>query len=221
MLRRCLDCKKDISCRGNVAIRCEGCAKLQDSAIKKKWIKDNIEKAKKSYTLSNSKRKDLNKKWYQDNKERISKDNKKKYKDNRDYIIKRVREYAKNNPDKIRKQSTDYGKKRRARDPQFKLNGNLSHAVREHLRHKGISKNRRRWETLVGYTKQALMKHLENLFTDGMNWDNYGKWHIDHIIPKRFFKFNSTDDVEFKMCWRLENLQPLWALDNLKKSGKL
>ena len=41
----------------------------------------------------------------------------------------------------------------------------------------------------------------------------------NHIIPQSFFEFQSTDDVEFRMCWRLENLQPLWAFDNLSKGG--
>ena len=50
-----------------------------------------------------------------------------------------------------------------------------------------------------------------------MSWDNYGEWHIGHIIPKVFFKYKSTDDIEFKYCWSLDNLQPLWAKDNLRK----
>ena len=54
-----------------------------------------------------------------------------------------------------------------------------------------------------------------------MTWDNYGEWHVDHIIPKSFFQFNSIDDVEFKMCWRLENLQPLWGKDNIRKNGRV
>ena len=54
-----------------------------------------------------------------------------------------------------------------------------------------------------------------------MTWGNYGKWHVDHIIPQAFFKYTSTDDVEFKYCWSLNNLQPLWAKDNIKKKDKI
>lgn len=45
-----------------------------------------------------------------------------------------------------------------------------------------------------------------------MTWENYGKngWHIDHIIPKSFFKFDSQEHPAFKACWALSNLQPLW-----------
>lgn len=29
------------------------------------------------------------------------------------------------------------------------------------------------------------------------------------------------DDLEFKLCWSLNNLQPLWASNNHKKSNKV
>ncbi len=64
------------------------------------------------------------------------------------------------------------------------------------------------------------MNHLEALFTDGMTWDNYGEWHVDHKIPMNSFIFESVDDDGFKECWKLDNLQPLWALDNLSKGTK-
>ena len=54
-----------------------------------------------------------------------------------------------------------------------------------------------------------------------MTWDNYGEWHIDHIIPISYFDYSSYDDETFKICWDLNNLQPLWAKDNLIKSNKL
>jgi len=54
-----------------------------------------------------------------------------------------------------------------------------------------------------------------------MSWSNYGKWHIDHIIPLDFFKVSDPGDPKFKAAWGLENLQPLWAVDNMKKSNKL
>ena len=54
-----------------------------------------------------------------------------------------------------------------------------------------------------------------------MSWNNYGKWHVDHIIPISSFKFESIHDVEFKKCWSLDNLQPLWGSENIIKSNKL
>lgn len=102
-------------------------------------------------------------------------------------------------------------------DIMFRLNANISSHIKSDLKTKEINKKRRHWESFVPFTKEELKIHIENLFSDGMNWDNYGKWHIDHIIPKAFFKYNSTDDVEFKYCWSLQNLQPLWGNENMSK----
>jgi hypothetical protein len=81
-------------------------------------------------------------------------------------------------------------------------------------------KNGYKWEDLVGYTCEDLMSHLESQFKEGMSWDNKGQWHIDHIIPRSHFHFNSSEDSEFKKCWAISNLQPLWADENLTKSNK-
>jgi 5-methylcytosine-specific restriction endonuclease McrA len=82
------------------------------------------------------------------------------------------------------------------------------------------SKAGRHWETLVGYTFLALMCHLESLFQPGMTWENYGEWQVDHIRPIASFTFTSADDPEFRQCWALSNLQPLWATDNHHKGAR-
>ncbi len=78
------------------------------------------------------------------------------------------------------------------------------------------------WEKLVGYTAEDLKRHLESKFTDGMTWEAFmhGEIHIDHIIPKSRFRFSGPHDPEIKVCWGLDNLQPLWAKDNLSKWNK-
>ena len=111
--------------------------------------------------------------------------------------------------------------KRRKESHIRRINHRMSAGVLHSLNFKGISKNGRHWEDLVGWTKEQLKSHLERLFKDGMSWDNFGEWHIDHVIPKVFFKFDNTDDVEFRMCWRLENLRPLWKTDNRSKQAKI
>ena len=52
-----------------------------------------------------------------------------------------------------------------------------------------------------------------------MNWNNIGKWHIDHIKPCKSFDLTKSD--EQKKCFHYTNLQPLWALDNIKKGAKI
>ena len=79
----------------------------------------------------------------------------------------------------------------------------------------------RHWENVVGYTISDLMEHLKSKFTDGMTMENYGKWHIDHIIPKSKFIYDDINNEQFKACWSLSNLQPLWAIDNIRKSDNI
>ena len=85
------------------------------------------------------------------------------------------------------------------------------------------NKQGRKWENLVGYSCEELRNHLEKLFKIGMTWEIFlqGKIHIDHIIPRSWWIYESPDDSEFKQCWALCNLQPLWNEDNIKKSNKV
>lgn len=61
---------------------------------------------------------------------------------------------------------------------------------------------------------------MESQFRNGMKWNNMGAWHIDHIVPKSRFHYEKPEDPEFKVCWGLANLQPLWAKDNLSKRDR-
>jgi hypothetical protein len=84
-----------------------------------------------------------------------------------------------------------------------------------------IKKNNNKPYNLLGYTMKDLKTHLEKYFSGGMTWEKFhrGEIHIDHIIPK--CNFNLKDETDIKACWSLENLQPLWAEDNLKKRNKI
>jgi len=75
------------------------------------------------------------------------------------------------------------------------------------------------WQTL-DFSPEMFIQRFERLFVEGMSWDNIDDWHIDHIRPVSSFTFTSVDDPEFKACWALENLQPLWAFDNMSKGAK-
>lgn len=108
-----------------------------------------------------------------------------------------------------------YWSKYKMSDIQRRLQVNMRRSILRYIR-----KDKNSWTKLVDYTKFDLMKHLEKQFTEGMTWENYGKWHIDHIKPVTAFKFNSYKDKEFKECWSLSNLQPLWASDNIRKGNK-
>jgi hypothetical protein len=76
-----------------------------------------------------------------------------------------------------------------------------------------------RTQELIGCTVKELQEHLEKQFTNGMTWENYGEWHVDHIIPCSSFDF--TKEEEQRTCFNYKNLQPLWAEDNYKKKKKM
>ena len=106
-------------------------------------------------------------------------------------------------------------------DPGKYLDLVFGNAVRSSLRKRRSHKGGRRWEDVVGYTLSELKQHLEPLFKPGMSWENYGKWHIDHIRPKISFDYTSPEDPGFKECWALENLQPLWNVENWSKHASM
>lgn len=101
------------------------------------------------------------------------------------------------------------------------LNFRLKHCLRTRIRHsinsQNVSKSNKTPE-LVGCSIMNLKTHLESKFTEGMTFENYGEWHIDHIRPCA--SFNLEDPEEQKKCFHWTNLQPLWALDNIRKGDK-
>lgn len=110
-----------------------------------------------------------------------------------------------------------YLQKRRAENPYQKLHDSMGNRFRDVLR---SNKGGRSWKVLAGYDAVALKAHLESKFLPGMTWENYGDWHIDHIRPVSSFDFSVDVDAAARACWSLENLQPLWASDNMRKSKK-
>ncbi len=123
--------------------------------------------------------------------------------------------------DKIRKKQRERTKKLR-KIPKYSLDYKMSGAIYSALKKVKASKGGKSWKELVDYTPQDLKNHIESLFTEGMTWEKFcnGEIHLDHKIPKSWFKYESPNDPEFKKCWALENLQPLWAKDNLKKHNR-
>lgn len=111
-----------------------------------------------------------------------------------------------------------YNKKRDKADPKRRLRQSITAGVYDSIK-KGW-KSKRTFE-LLGYSLEDLKRHLESLFQEGMTFENYGEWHIDHKIPISVFNFDKPEQIDFKRCWALENLQPMWAKENLRKSAKI
>ena len=165
-------------------------------------------------------KKNADKKWRDNNKDYISKKSKNWYEQNKEHRKQYLKEYREKNIDKIRQVKRTYEKTRKDNDPIYKLINNFRTAIYQVLKENNVNKNGHYFEILK-YTPEDLISNLENKFTEGMTWDNYGKWHVDHIVPISIHKITEIGDEEFMKCWSLDNLQPLWGDENIKKSNKL
>lgn len=198
-MKMCKSCNltKEISCfcknkssKDGLQSYCKECSrsKNRDSYSKHKEKKSKYRKNR--YLTNKSIESVKNKEWRLKNIEKTKNTSRKYYQKNKKEINLKKKIRAQNNS-KIRIDST------------------IRLVVRNMLHGQ---KAKRSWQDLVGYSANDLFSYLESKFTQGMSWDNYGKggWHVDHIIPKVLFKYNSAEHPAFKACWALSNLQPLW-----------
>ena len=127
--------------------------------------------------------------------------------------------YRQRTKDERRSYRRQWQANRMAADPSFHLRSNLASLINTAIR-KQFGVKAIRTNALIGCTITELCQHLEAQFTDGMNWDNYGRngWHIDHIRPCA--SFNLTDPYQQRQCFHYSNLQPLWEADNIRKGAK-
>lgn len=126
-------------------------------------------------------------------------------------------EYRRSNREYVNARNSEYNRERRKTDIEFRLQGNirsrLNSAIQSGKRNGSAIKD-------LGCTLAELKLHLEQLFQPGMTWENYGRygWHIDHVEP--LCSFDLTDREQLLRACHYQNLQPLWATENMKKNGK-
>ena len=108
------------------------------------------------------------------------------------------------------------------KNPRNNIYHRLEAGIKHSLKETGIKLTASERIDLVNYTVEELMAHLESQFTEenGYSWDNLSEWHIDHIRPVTSFNITSTECEDFKKCWALDNLQPLWAKENMSKGNE-
>lgn len=138
---------------------------------------------------------------------------------NREHVRNVYREWYKSNENILEKKNK-YSKQRRDSNIQVKIASNIRSRFKEALKRERISKKCSVLD-ITGCSLKQLKKHLEQQFTSGMSWDNYGfyGWHIDHIIPVS--RFDLTKIEEQKKCFHYTNLQPLWGKENMSKGNRI
>lgn len=139
---------------------------------------------------------------------------------NSEKIYENKKEYIKNNMRMILDRQNKWLKNKKKTDNEFRLLCNLRNRIRNYLKSKGRSKKiSKRTIEMIGCSCSELREHIEKNFTEGMNWSNYGRkgWHVDHIIPLS----SAKNEEEMIKLNHYTNLQPLWAIDNIKKGKKI
>ena len=218
--------------------------KFKKNKRRYKWVKNNEEKVLKYRKTNYEKHKNSilkkNKEWRLKNLEQYRKINKEYREQNKEKLKSLRKEYVEKNKDKVLNLTREWVKKNRDRYLQNKKEYNKSDIGLSKKRenyHKNKVKNKHIivWRTilnntikrigtkkqdktieLLGYSAIELKEHVEKLFIEGMCWGNHGDWHIDHIKPVS--KFDKSEKIS--IINSLDNLQPLWAKDNLTKSNK-
>ena len=180
--------------------------------------------------------------YRKENSEKVKASKTRYYLEHKEEIAVKNREYREKNLEKIKEQQKEYSKKRRIHRRELNkiwrtnnlehsrnyvrnkynedLNFRLRSICRQFVRRAYLSigtKKERNTKKFLGYTPLELKEHIEKQFKEGMTWDNYGEWHIDHIIPISSAK-NLEEGIKLS---QLENLQPLWAEENLEKRNKI
>jgi hypothetical protein len=188
---------------------CSNCKECKKNQTKKTILTNEQIENKKKYQ----------KKYIIKNKEILKEKKKEYYNKNKDIILKKTKEYANKNKDKINLRSKIYMDKKLKSNKIFKLKHSISSLIRCSFYRtlNGTYKKSNKTEEILGCTINEFYLYLQSLFKKNMNFENYGSWHIDHIIPVSSAK---TEEEIIKLN-HYTNLQPMWSLDNIKKSNKI
>ena len=179
--------------------------------------KDCKSKYRKSYYQENADRlKAYSTAWHSENRESVLQKNKIRYEENIEAFRERRKKAYWADPQSAKEYNRDYARERAKKDPVYRLILRCRKRTWAAIVERGYKKRSKTF-SLIGCDATALVSHLEKQFSRGMTWDNYGEWHVDHIIP--LSSGSTLSEVE-SLC-HYSNLQPLWARDNISKGARI
>jgi hypothetical protein len=109
-----------------------------------------------------------------------------------------------------------YMKHKRDSDHVFSIASRVRTRINMAILQQGYSKTSKNSDVL-GCTWDEFAAYIKSKFLDGMTFENRNLWHIDHIIPLA----SANSEEEIIKLNHYTNLQPLWAIDNLRKGCKI
>ena len=135
------------------------------------------------------------------------------------------RRYKKNNPAQHSEQVVRARKVRLEKDPTYKIEWNTRYRIKNKwnkYRNRGFQENENKFSDDLGCTMAEYKLYLESLFTEEMNWDNYGKgrgnWCIDHKVAPS--KFDLLTEEGCNRAFGYKNTQPMMFSKNSRKGNK-
>jgi hypothetical protein len=200
-------------------------------------LEENRIKIRENYHLKKDSNKEKRHQYYENNKESILIKVKNYYEENKEKCLQNSKEWRlshseqiklnrdswkQNNLEHVREWSRNYQRAQRQENPQFRMGRILRKRLNDALRDQLVGKKVSAVKDL-GCSMPEFITYIESKFLSGMSWDNYGKgsdkWNIDHI--KALANFDLTNPEQQKQAVHYTNLQPLWEIDNIKKSNKI
>lgn len=127
------------------------------------------------------------------------------------YASEKTRKWRLANPEKFKKLRHRIKARIRATRPWIALGRAV---VSVAIRSRGFTKHSRTVD-ILGCDWLTFKAWIEQQFLEGMCWENYGRWHADHMIPIS----TAETEAEGVLLNHYTNFRPLWEHDNLSKKN--
>ncbi len=213
--------------RDGLSTECKLCKRQNDAKYRENNANE-ISVSQKQYRVNNTEKlKERDHKYYIDNKDYVLEQTKKYKQNNEEWYKEYNRQYKEDNKEIIAKHNKEYyetNKDAINKKLKNKYHTNLEYKIALNLRRritKAINTNQKVGSAVddLGCSIEFFKNYIQEKFDVGMNWNNYGEWHLDHIMP--LASFDLIDRKQFLKACHYTNYQPLWAKDNLSKGAKL